>query len=596
MSKKKISTKNLFFLKSFMKTFALLMLPLAIISAYSLYRFHQDSVQTMEARNRNMIYQIKTQADSMFHTVDLLTDFLSGSASTNNTLQDIFLQETPSALSSKQARALILALQSIVSSNEYSHSCYLYYENAFGRYIATSNGLSYVHNYSDSSWLKSCQDYPSDFWYETKEISTYSLTPDKNVFAIYQKLYSRYSAVLPIGVLVTYFDVDSFQDYINSFILYPDQTILFLQEGKTPLFQTDDKDFSDIWEPLALKLDTTDGYQAFTVKYDGTSYLVSLVPASREGLFYVSLVPRKALAQQTGPLMSAFCLIAAAACILSIFLALLEARKEYAQLQNLINLFNSPDNAVSVNRPISVRSSDPYQIILNNIIHLFLKQNYLKLQLDNKKYQNQLLEFRALQHQINPHFLFNTLNTIYWESIRQTGSPNTCSSMISSLSEIMSYSLTDIHGKVPVQKELEYLQHYTGIQQIRYGNKFEVIYDIDDETLEKPIIKMVLQPLVENSIYHGIKPKDGNGTIKVKLYHQHNRIVVRILDNGIGIPSDMLADLRQQLTSEDQETSAHIGLLNTNRRLILTYGESSVIRLYSRYGRGTIVAFSIPAE
>lgn len=572
------------------------MLPLAIISAYSLYRFREDSVQTMEARNRNMIYQIKTQADSMFHTVDLLTDFLSGSASTNNTLQDIFLQETPSSFSSKQARALILALQSIVSSNEYSHSCYLYYENAFGRYIATSNGLSYVHNYSDSSWLKSCQDYPSDFWYETKKISTYSLTPDKNVFAIYQKLYSRYSAVLPIGVLVTYFDVDSFQDYINSFILYPDQTILFLREGQAPLFQTAEEDFSGIWERLAPKLDTADGYQAFTVKYDGTSYLVSLVPASREGLFYVSLVPRKALAQQTGSLMSAFFLIAAAACILSIFLALLEAKKEYTQLQNLIDLFNSPDNAVAVNRPVSVRASDPYQIILHNIINLFLKQNYLKLQLDNKQYQNQLLELRALQHQINPHFLFNTLNTIYWESIRLTDGPNTCSSMISALSEIMSYSLTDVHGKVPIQKELEYLQHYTSIQQIRYGNKFDVIYDIDDDTLKKPIIKMILQPLVENSIYHGIKKLDRNGTIKIKVYHQHDRISIHILDNGAGIPEDKLADLKQQLASESQETSTHIGLLNTNRRLILAYGESSVIRLYSRYGMGTVITFSIPAE
>lgn len=596
MNKKKISPKNLFFLKSFMKTFALLMLPLAVISAYSLYRFREDSIQNIEAQNRNMVYQIKAQADSMFHTVEIISDFLSGSASVGNTLQNIFLQETPSSFSAKQANALVLYLQSIFSSNKYSHSSYLYYKNEFGRYIAASDELSYIHHYSSPDRLESYLASPADFWYETKKISTYSLAPDKDVFAVYQKLYPRYSVLLPAGVLVTYFDMDSFRDYIGSFILYPGQTILFLQEGQAPLFQTSEEDFSCIWDQLTPEPDSVDGYSAFTVKYNGVSYLASLIPASREGLFYLSLIPRQALVQQTRPLMSAFFFIAAGACILSILLSLLEARKEYGQLQAFINLFNNADKAVQPPQDVSVRTSDPYQIILRNIINLFLTQNYLKLQLDNKQYQNQLLELQALQHQINPHFLFNTLNTIYWESIRLTGSPNACSSMISALSEIMSYSLADVHGKVPVQKELEYLQHYIGIQQIRYDHKFQVVWDIDDEVLEMPIVKMVLQPLVENAIYHGIKEKEGNGIIKVKLYHRPDRIAVSILDNGIGIPADKLAVLKRQLASGEQEASAHIGLLNTNRRLILSYGEPSAIKLYSRFGIGTIITFSIPAE
>lgn len=571
------------------------MLPLSIISAYSLYRLRKDSLQTIEAQNQNMVYQIKAQADSMFHTTEGMSDFLSGSASVSNTLQNIFLVEHPSSFSVKQAQALAAYLQSIFSSNEYAYSSYLYYNNAFGRYLAASDASSYIHNYSDTNRLNNYLNAPEDFWYETKKISTYSLTPDKDVFAVYQKLYPRYSAALPAGVLVTYYDMDAFRTYLDNFILYPGQTILFLQENKAPLFQTSGEDFSDVWEQLGSNLNAADRYTAFHVTYQNASYLASLIPASREGLFYVSLIPQKALIQQTRPLMAAFLLIAAAACILSILLSLLEARKEYSQLQTFIDLFNDPGLA-SAPQKRPIRTSDPYQIILHNIVNLFLKQDYLKLQLDNKQYQNQLLELQALQYQINPHFLFNTLNTIYWESIRLTGKPNTCSSMISALSEIMSYSLTDIHGKVTVRKELEYLQHYTDIQQIRYAHKFDVIWDIDEETLEMPILKMVLQPLVENAIYHGIKEKDGNGIIKIKLYHQHERIVVRILDDGVGISPDRLTALNRQLNSADSEISSHIGLLNTNRRLVLSYGESSAIHLYSRYHFCTILSFSIPAE
>ena len=145
---KKTSISNLFFLKNFFKNFMLLMLPLSILSAYSLYRFNKETTETIEARNWNLMYQIKTQADSMFQTIDIVSSFLSESASVNRTLQDVFLNEILSSQTTKQLHLLSQYLQSIIDSNEFAHSAYLYYDNEFGRYIATSNGLSYIHNYS----------------------------------------------------------------------------------------------------------------------------------------------------------------------------------------------------------------------------------------------------------------------------------------------------------------------------------------------------------------------------------------------------------------------------------------------------------------
>lgn len=597
MPRKKISTRNLFFWKSFVKTFVLIMLPIVIISAYSLYRLQENSEQAIEARNHNLLLQIMTEADSIFHTVDTVSEFLTGSTSVNYSLPEIFLSRMPSSQSMKQANTLAQYLQGIIQSNEYAYRAYLYYDNPFGRYIAATPSNAYMKSYSSDRQMDAFLDSPSDFWYESRNLGVYSFSPEKEVLAIYQKLYSPYSAELSAGVLVTYFDMSLFREYLSNFSLYPEQTILFLQEGQPPLFQSSDRDYSGLTEQLLPQVNPDSISRPFHMKYEGVSYLVSLTASSRSGLYFVSLIPDRVFFRQVHSMTAVFLLIAAAACILSIFLSLYRAGKECDQLQVFIDVFNDADAAVSSRILTSSKTSDPYQAILRNIINLFLEQDYLKLQLDNKQYQIQLLELQALQHQINPHFLFNTLNTIYWKAVRLTSGPNICSSMISSLSEILSYSLTDAQKKVPLRMELEYLEHYTDIQQIRYDHKFEVVWDIDEDALDLPILKMTLQPLVENSIYHGIKEKEESGLIKIRVYCRPGRVIIRILDNGAGIPEERLAEIKRQLASSNTgKPEAHIGLFNTNRRLILAYGEPSAIRIYSLRDIGTIVSFTIPSN
>ena len=500
---KKTSMRSLFFRRSFVKNFMLLMLPLSIISAYSLYNLNKETTENIESRNWNLMYQIKTQGDSMFQTVDIMSSFLLESASINSTLQAAFLKETLTYNTTKQVRTISLYLQSIIDSNEYAYSSYLYYDNEFGRYIATSNGLSYMRNYSNDNWLESYNNSSEDMWCETKKISTYSQSPDKDVITIYKKIYSPYSITLPEGVLIVNYSFDSFMEYISNFDLYEGQIILFLRENELPLFQTAEADFKGIWSSLLPNILIGSNYQTFSIEYSDISYMVSLIRASEEGYYYVSMIPRSNLYQQNYQLIWIFLIIASAACVLSAFLAHLNARHEYNQLQNIIDVFDNVSSKL-LSPKIPVKKTDPYQVILDNVISLFLEQHYLKLQIDNKQYQLQMLELRSLQHQINPHFLYNTLNTIYWEAFRFTQKPNTCSCMISDLSAIMAYSLTDVQEKVTISKELEYLQHYTNIQEIRYNHKFEVVWDIDDEAVNAQIIKMVLQPLVENAIYHGI--------------------------------------------------------------------------------------------
>ena len=191
------------------------------------------------------------------------------------------------------------------------------------------------------------------------------------------------------------------------------------------------------------------------------------------GFSFLLLTPRAEIYSTTIHLTSMYILITILAIAVAGFLALLKTKHEYKYLNQIISVFTAPETAIH-NVPVS-RSfrSGPFEFILTNVINLFIEQNYLRIQDSEKEARLQLWKIRALQHQINPHFLHNTLNTIYWESIRLTGSENLCSRMISNLSSMMRYSLGDPQEDVLVEDELEYLEKYISIMKLRYPDLFE---------------------------------------------------------------------------------------------------------------------------
>lgn len=169
-----------------------------------------------------------------------------------------------------------------------------------------------------------------------------------------------------------------------------------------------------------------------------------------------------------------------------------------------------------------------------------MQQNYLKVQTSEQKYKLKTLELMALQQQINPHFLHNTLNTIYWEAIALTKGPNTCADMLTKLAAIMRYSLGNPDESVTIREELGYLKNYVFIQARRYQNKFRVEYDIDDQVMDYPIRKILLQPLVENAINHGIKELEREGVIRIKIHGCDGYLYISVLDTGLGMDRDTL--------------------------------------------------------
>ena len=204
-------------------------------------------------------------------------------------------------------------------------------------------------------------------------------------------------------------------------------------------------------------------------------------------------------------------------------------------------------------------------------------------------------ELKVLQSQINPHFLYNTLDAILWLA---EGKENTkVVELVSALSKFFRISLSKGRDFIKINDEIEHSRSYLIIQKIRYEDVLDYEIDIDDNILDYVILKLILQPIIENAIYHGIKNKRGGGKIILKGYSEEMTIVFEVIDNGTGIKEDVLKQIQEDLGSDNnlpEIKKRGFGLYNVDRRIRLYYGKEYGLCVSSQYSKGTNVKICIP--
>lgn len=231
----------------------------------------------------------------------------------------------------------------------------------------------------------------------------------------------------------------------------------------------------------------------------------------------------------------------------------------------------------------------------------FLTEEINRLMDGQKKASDdlRLAEFRALQAQINPHFLYNTLDMINWLS--QTGRKEDVTKAIQTLSRFYKLTLSRRGLMNTIEAELEHVELYVELQNMRYDNCASFVVDVPDELLEYTIPKLTFQPIVENAILHGIMAKEEkHGSLLLTGWPEGDDIVFIIADNGAGIPPDTLSSMMDETTEHTDSNAAagsrHIGIYNTNLRLKSLYGTPYGLSFSSRPGLGTEVTVRIPAR
>lgn len=204
-------------------------------------------------------------------------------------------------------------------------------------------------------------------------------------------------------------------------------------------------------------------------------------------------------------------------------------------------------------------------------------------------------ELQSLQAQINPHFLYNTLASIrFMLGMKDNKEVDT---VILALVKLLKETLAVDSGIITIREEMENLKNYILIQKARQGEKLEVLYEIDDEILDYEVPKLILQPIVENSIFHGIEPKTGKGTLIVKGYKSNGDVIFEIIDDGVGMDDEDVKGLLGPIDeTENKEDPAGIGLKNVEDRIVMSFGQEYGLKISSIYGAGTCVIVKIPAH
>lgn len=199
----------------------------------------------------------------------------------------------------------------------------------------------------------------------------------------------------------------------------------------------------------------------------------------------------------------------------------------------------------------------------------------------------QQAEIKALQSQINPHFLFNALSTISYYCTQQ---PQTAKALINDLANYYRKNLTDADTMITIREELQHIGAYIHLEQARFGDRLKVDYELNTEnTFLLPAL--ILQPIVENAIKHGLYPKISGGKITIRIDEKPAFFRITVIDDGLGIARETLATVL-----DDSVPKKSIGLSNVNKRLNTLYGNKNRLRIFSRVNRGTIVSMKIPIQ
>lgn len=211
-------------------------------------------------------------------------------------------------------------------------------------------------------------------------------------------------------------------------------------------------------------------------------------------------------------------------------------------------------------------------------------------------------EYRALQNQINPHFLYNTLEAIRSDALCE-GSEN-IANITEALAKFFRYTISNVNSMVDLEAEINNSENYFAIQNFRFGDKINLEINLDEEdmsVLEYKIPKLTLQPIIENAIIHGLEHKMGRGTVQIDITTTEDRLIIKITDDGVGMDEDVLNGINERLYGisgqgfkSDDARRGGIALINVNNRIKLQFGEKYGLRIYSIKDFGTSVELTLP--
>jgi two-component system sensor histidine kinase YesM len=476
-------------------------------------------------------------------------------------------------------------LHRMITSFGYIRSMYLY--SPHNGFILTTDGANDADTFSDIDWLTDFERNREKrkLWY----LNRHSLYGE-DLLTVFWNLYEfdRLNGAVVINI-----DVDEFAYLFESrddirprFLFYDEEEHVFFSNEPQHLgsFLAE----SGVMIPAEDRSDLIGNYQ-------DEEAAVSIAQSRHFSFSVLTLLPLddfyRSLADMRRILISMLVLGSIGVLILSFIVSVRVFQPVRNIMKHLeeLNAFQESGEGRSV-----VVGHSEVKYIANTISRIVASDQEKESELKKRIELLKKAQARALQSQINPHFLYNTLEGIKWTIMGLLKQDNPAAQMITNLSKLLRYSQDNEDSIARIRDEIENAALYLDIMQDRYKNKFKVEWNIDSTILDYRIVRLSLQPILENAIYHGIKPLKKKCSIAIKGFLQNNEIQIDISDDGKGLEEEEINEINRGLMQDFLADNRHIGLRNVNQRLKLMFGEQYGLFLSKQLPSGITVRLLIP--
>ncbi|MEK8126539.1 sensor histidine kinase [Paenibacillus filicis] len=342
---------------------------------------------------------------------------------------------------------------------------------------------------------------------------------------------------------------------------------------------------------LGRILDGKQGYME--TRWSDEAYIAVYDTEDATGFKIVNFIAKRQFADKIGQIRSMTIVLAAIGLLVAAWLAYFLSQTVTRPLTSLGQLMQKVETGQLQVR-FKARYHDDIGTLGSSFNTMVERLGALIQEVYEKKVHLREAELKALQAQIKPHFLYNTLETVNWMA-KKNGIP-AISSIVVALAEMLRYSIRKNIQLVRVSDDVKQLQHYLTIQQIRHGERFLVTVEVADDALDCFMPALLLQPLVENAIVHGLEMKLGQGRLDVGIRVTGGQLHIQIEDDGVGMDEVMLEKLRSGVELPDGREHTGIGLNNVRSRLELLYPGRSGFDITSLAGQGTRIRLVLPAD
>ncbi|NQX57919.1 sensor histidine kinase [Paenibacillus qinlingensis] len=424
-------------------------------------------------------------------------------------------------------------------------------------------------------------------------ISTQKITvgqTNKYYFSIARELKNT-NSLEGIGMIIFDSRIQVIGDAVRELDEVTKGRTMVLDDQNTVIYDSEQKWISTNVASNELVQKAVGAQGSFKVTIEGKSYLTSYTTSEVTGWKQIVFIPVDHLTEETRVTRDFTMILVLLSITVALVTSAIIAIALTRPLRTLMRTMKQV-NKENLDVQIPVKYSDEFGILAKHFNNMIRRINELVEEVYQTQNRKREAELRSLQHQINPHFIYNTL-----EVIRMTAEVKRdyeISEMTYNLGELLRYGILRGTDQVTIHKELDHLEKYLALQNFRFSKDIQLELNISEAHLSYPVIKLLFQPIVENAILHGFEMKEENCLITISSYVDKQAIYFTVRDNGCGMEDTQLKIIRNAMQGLRQENRNNIGIANVNERIILQYGASYGLQVSSEIEVGTAVTIVLP--